>query len=287
MRSNFLSIVALTLFLLVSDSRSQDLPHQLGPQRIKRIAAGTPMALPQQPVMKRPTTDAQDTGIKGSVKRVIEEEEFFDDDGKTQGRKFRAIRDYDSAGYLVRSIPFDSKGEPYEVTVYGYIDGMRVTRSKDVPGAEILTGAMSAGDQALFEATRKPDTRFDSEYRYKYENGQLIEKHMFYRDGSAGMRYTYRRTGNEFEELAYGYDRKLNQKYVSKLDERGNEAELLDVAVINQQWRGDRKYKFKYESFDNHGNWTKRVKSRVLTEDGKEVHKPWYATYRTITYHAK
>ena len=211
------------------------------------------------------------------------EDEDLSGSWKTQGRHFASIEDYDTNGNLIRRIPFNS-GKPYEVGVYGYIDGMRVSKYNSIPDLSRLTGAMSAEDKALFKPTRKADPQFTYEYRYKYENRQLAEMQMIHNDGSAGMRYAYRRTGNEFEELAYGYDRNLNRKYVSKLDERGNEIDRLDVAVINQ-WRGDRKYRFTYESFDNNGNWTKRVKSQVLTENGKEIVKAYYVTYRTITYH--
>jgi hypothetical protein len=284
MRSSFLIVVGL-FFAIVTDVSAQDLPRELGPELIQRIQEGTPTALPQKPIVKRETTDAQDENIKGKVRRVVEEVEYFDDAGKPEARRFSSIEDYDANGHLLKRISFDSNG-PHEVTVFGHINGMRVSKYKYVPGAQILSGAMSAEDQALFKATRKADPRFDYEYRYKYENGQLIEMQMFYSDGSAGMRYTYRRTGNEFEELAYGYDKELNQKYVSKLDGRGNEVERLDVAVINQ-WRGDRKYKIKYEAFDKNGNWTKRARFQVVVEDGKEVLKPWSITYRTLTYHRK
>ena len=161
---------------------------------------------------------------------------------------------------------------------------MRVSDRNTISGHQVYSGAMSPEEKALFKPTRPSDPSFNYEYRFTYEKEQLSGMDYYMNDGSLWMRYVYKRSPSSLEELAYSNNGKLNQKYVSKLDERGNAVEMLDVAVINQS-RGDRRYTFKYESFDSHGNWTKRVKLQVMSEDGKEVLKPWYATYRTITYY--
>jgi hypothetical protein len=278
-------LLAVSFLVLAAGAASQDLPKQIPPEYVARIKAATPPMLPQEPGVKRVTTDLQDNRFKGKVAEVVEEFASFADDGSIKSKYISSVEDYDSDGNLLRRISFDSEG-PWKVAVYGYVDGMRVSKSGSIPNPNVFTGAAPPKEIDLFKPTRRRDPRFTSEYRYKYENGQRVEMQMFGNDGSKWMRYTYRRTGNQFEELAYAEDNKLNQKYVSKLDPLGNEIEVLDVAVINPS-RGDRKYRFTYESFDENGNWTKRLKSRVLVENGKEILKPAYTSSRTITYRSK
>jgi hypothetical protein len=286
MQMKLFLVLVLGLIILPADAASQDFPPQLTTEQVKIIGSATPR-LPQTPVVKRSTSDAQDENLKGQVNRVLIEEEDLSSTRETQGRHFESIDYYDANGMLITTISFSSDGTPYDVTGYGFIKGMRVSRLQHVAGAEVNTGAMSAEEQERLKATRPADPHFDYEYRFKYDHGQLVEKDCYMNDGSLYQRSAYKRVGNEFEEIDYTNDGKPNQKYVSRLGDDGNQLELLDVAVINQRWRGDQKYKFRYESFDKSGNWTKRVKLQVFTENGKEVLKPSYATYRTITYHGK
>ena len=277
-------LLVIFSIIFAANADAQDLPPQLTPEQVKNINAATP-SLPQTPVVKRATTDSQDEGFKGKVQRVVLEDEDLSGTWNTQGRHFNSIDFYNKRGDMIEQV-FFYNGHPSDVKVYGYVKGMRVSNSNTVAGHEVLSGAMSAEDRALFKATRPSDPRFSYEYRFIYDKGQLTEKDWYMSDGSLWLRYVYRRSGNEFEELVYGNDGKINQRYVSKLDERGDEIERLDVAVINKS-RGDQKYRITYEAFDKNGNWIKRIKSKVLMKDGKEIVKPWYATYRTITYHSK
>jgi hypothetical protein len=100
------------------------------------------------------------------------------------------------------------------------------------------------------------------------------------------LTYVYNYKENQLEKLVYDEQGKLNQKYISILDENGNEIERIDAAVLEyQKTEGDRKYSIKYDSFDEKGNWTKKTTSKLIVENGKQIYKPWYADYRTITYY--
>jgi hypothetical protein len=87
------------------------------------------------------------------------------------------------------------------------------------------------------------------------------------------------------EKLVYSENGKLNQKYLSTLDDKGNEIERTNFDVLGLERDGDTKYSIKYDSFDEQGNWTKKTTSKLVTENGKRVYKLWNIYYRTITYY--
>jgi hypothetical protein len=99
------------------------------------------------------------------------------------------------------------------------------------------------------------------------------------------MTYVYNYKGNQVEELVYDENGKLNQKYLSILDDKGNEIENFHFDAFGNPNEIKSKYKIKYDSFDEKGNWTKKTTSKLVVENGKEVYKPLYVDYQTITYY--
>ena len=267
---------ALDSFALVSQSK-------IDADKLKSIESSTPAPLPQEPIVPKEKTDAQDENLNGKVKTVTKEDQDLSGTWTSQVRHFSSIEDYNEKGNLIKQISFDSSGNPFEITVYGYLNGARVSKYNSIryeydPPPMMLSTGPSKPD------TKPRETRISYSYGYKYKDGKLVEMQMFHNDGVPGMRYTYTLKGNILENLVYDEKGKLNQKYVSKLDERGNEIEETNVDVFPSQTYGDRKYVTKYDSFDENGNWTKKTKSKYVMENGKEVLKPWYVSFRTITY---
>ena len=72
------------------------------------------------------------------------------------------------------------------------------------------------------------------------------------------MRYVYRHSPKRLEELVDNDDGKLNQRYLSTLDDSGNGFDQISVGRDNFSLYGDRKYSSAYE-FDSAGNWIKRI----------------------------
>ncbi len=250
----------------------------------RRYEAMKPQPLPQTPVVVRLTSDAQDEGLKGKVKKVIEESEDRSGTWGVQGRKTSSIDYYDQNGALTQRDLYDSQGKPFQITVYGYVDGKRVSRSKTDSDSETTFSALGPPSAATAGPPRKKDPRYGYSFEYKYENGKLAERQMVYNNGRKGMRYVYKRSTNLLEELVYSDDGTLNQRYLSVLDADGNAIETTDFGLVNFDIYGDRRYKHTYE-FDAVGNWTKKVTLKEVKENGATSWQPAYVSYHTITYY--
>jgi len=250
----------------------------------KKYEEMKPAPLPQTPVVAKVKSDASDAGLKGKIKKVVTESEDRSGTWSVQGRKLSSAVYYDQNGALTQRDAYDSQGNPFQVTVYGYIDGKRVSNSKmtryeyDPPPAAAPPGMGTA------ETPRKRDSRYDYSFEYRYENGRLVEKLMVYNDGRKGMKYVYNHSPNQVEELVYTEEGKLNQRYLSILDANGNVIERTDFGVVNFHIYGDRKYRSSYE-LDANGNWIKETTTKAETVDGTTVWRPYAIYYRTITYH--
>lgn len=250
----------------------------------RRYEAMKPPPLPQTPAVTRLTTDAQDEGLKGKVKKVIEESEDRSGTWGVQGRKISSIEYYDQSGALTQRDLYDSEGKPFQVTVYGYLDGKRVSRSKIDSDNESTFSELGPPRAATQGPPRKSDPRYKYSYEYNYEDGKLVERQIVHNNGRKGMRYVYKHSPNQVEKLVYSDDGKLNQRYVSILDANGNEVERTDFGVVNHDIYGDRKYKLSYE-FDAAGNWIKKVTLKEVNENGVTSWQQDYISYRTITYY--
>jgi hypothetical protein len=251
----------------------------------KKYAELKPVPLPQVPVVVRLSSDAMDAGLKGKVKQVTTESEDRSGTASVQGRKMSSVEYYDERGARTQRDSYDSQGNPFMITVYGYIDGKRVSNSKlaryeyDPPPA---TGPPPAAKGAQPAESRDP--RYEYSYEYKYENGNLVERQMIYNNGRKGMRYVYKHSPDRVEELVYSADGKLNQRYLSILDDKGNQVERTDFGVVNFEIYGDRKYKYTYVIDDN-GNWVKRTTFKEVTANGVTEWQPLSESYRTIVYY--
>jgi hypothetical protein len=248
-----------------------------------KIERSTPALLPQEPIAKKEKSDAEDDGLKGKVKTVTTESEDLSGTWSVQGRHLNSIEDFNSIGNVTKKLLFDSKAKPFQITVYGYIDGARVSNSEMINyDSDPPIMALSASGK---KEEGKRDLRYDYKHEYKYINGKLAENKWIRNNGVMWIRYVYNHKDNQVEELVYSEDGKLNQKYLSTLDDKGNEVERTNFNVLGIQRDGDTKYSIKYDSFDEKGNWTKKTTSKLVTENGKQIYKLWNIYYRTIVYY--
>ncbi len=248
----------------------------------KKIKEGTPESLPQTPVAYKLKTDVQDENLKGKVKKVIEESASISEEGKPYDRKFFQIMDFDKKGYFLKRIYF-TRGEPFQVTVYGYIDRERASKSNCIYCEKRMI--LVRTEEPKTEELPKPDPRYEYKYKYKYIDNKLSEMQMIYNTGINGMRYVYYYSEKQMEEFAYSDNGKLNQKFLRNFDDQGNEVRLISYAVWQPDGSNDTIYVYKYKSFDKSGNWTQRTLSKVKMENDKEIIIPVAEEYRTITYY--
>lgn len=284
----FISLLSILFIFSLSVFAQSPTPQSTSPmisaEAQKVIDANTPEALPQEPAAKREKTDAQDANLKGKVKTIISESEK---PGEANSRYINWIEEYDKRGDLVKRIYFDWAKNPSTITVYGYIDGARVTRGNsirhpyDPPPALAPPGAPGAAPPP------KRDPRYQTKYEDKYANGKLSERLMYGNTGQLWTRTLYNwKDKDQVEILIYTSTGELNQKYTRRYDNSGDEIEQMSFDQSTQKYYGNRRTVTKYESYDKTGNWTKRTFTiKKVAEDGTETLVGSYASYRTITYH--
>lgn len=248
----------------------------------KKFEAMKPPALPQESIAAKETTDAQDENLKGKVKKVVEDSEDLSGTWSVQGRKPSSVTYFNEKGNYTEGDLYDSQGNAFQITMYGYIDGKRVSNSKTTNyGYSPPIMALPKGK--VEEIVKKPDPRYEYSFEYKYKDGKLIEEQMVFNNGKNGLRYVSNYTGNQVEKMVYTEKGELNQKYLLTLDKDGNEIEEINYGLSNYKLYGDSKYRYSYE-FDDKGNWIKKITSKETTENGVTSFKPSSTTYRTITY---
>jgi hypothetical protein len=280
-----LFVIIFSLSVFTQTPAPQSTPASpITPEMQKTIDQNTPAALPQTPAAKRDRSDAQDDNIKGKVKTVLIESETV---GRPGSRQIDSIEDFNEHGNRLKHIAVDSRGNPWEIAVYGYIDGARVSRSLYItysydppPPPAPLRPRNAPPDPPR-------DHRYELKYEYKYKNGKMTEENYYANSGKQTTHIVYDwKSDASYEMLVYTSDGKLNQKFVRTLDKAGNEVEELNPDLIPGKPYGDNRSVTRYDAFDSAGNWTKKTVTfyKVLT-NGTEPIPTTYITYRTITYY--
>src|SRR5262249_49545380 len=153
-----------------------------------------PAELPQPPVEKRVSTDARDEGLKGKVRSVVEY-------SMEAAKKTVDKEDYyNSDGNLIRSVDYDN-GYPETVSVFGFVDGMRVSRSGTVhyqPGEEPKPqGIFITVDLDTDVPGAKRDERYTERYVRVYNSqNRLIELQRLGNNGKLWSRQTNTYSGD-------------------------------------------------------------------------------------------
>ena len=239
-----------------------------------------PTALPQEPVSQRAGNDATDDGLHGPVKTVLEESQDLSGTWSVQTKKRDSFDQYNEQGNRVRRESYDYKGNLHDITVYGYIDGSRVSKSKTITREYNPPPMLGVGTPR--PVVKKSDPRYQTKFEFKYdEQKRLIEQRWLSNNGELVLRYVYNYSGNQLEQLVYAENGSLNQRYVSTLDAKGNEIERTSFDTRDNRPGGT--YSYTYE-FDSQGNWSKRTTSKQVTKEGRTELEPQYVDFRTITY---
>jgi YD repeat-containing protein len=252
----------------------------------KKIADSMPAPLAQSPADGRPRTDAQDENLRGKVKSVAYR---FTDAGSSDYPKLRLMREdfYDGSGNRVRGVDWDDTW-PTVVTVFGYIEGMRVSRSRIV---EYAAGERppTATCIPLVHSVVEPeppgaDERYGIRWVYKYDpQGRLVDETHLNNRGAVLTRTTYAHESDT---------RRVVLNYAGGTEPLAKALEIIDPKHGNvvEEWLYDedgthvnsiRIYNYK---FDKRGNW---IEQRVTEREpaSKRSAKPVWVAMRTITYY--
>ncbi|MEZ5424745.1 MAG: hypothetical protein R2747_00645 [Pyrinomonadaceae bacterium] len=248
----------------------------------KKIEENTPEPLPQTPVAEKPRSDAEDAGLKGKVKTVFKDGQFIKGPkaGTPKRRDFEAY--YNETGNLTKTVDYDdSNGLPLDITVYGYIDRNRVSKSGFIQYESSPGGIFIEEPESI---RKRRDNRYHSKYKYKYDAaGNLIEKSTYGNGGEIWTRVAYRRKGKTVEIIVYDRSGQVNNRSLLKIDDRGNEIESSHFDSPVEGWMTT--YTYAYEEFDKAGNWIKRTMTKSRTFQGITKEEWVMREFRTIVYY--
>jgi hypothetical protein len=282
-----LSLAAFFITLACTAAISQ--PAKYDADSARRIAKATPTSLPQSPAESRLTTDAQNSQLKGKVKVVTYR--HTDEAERGYPKKMLVLEEfYGEDGNLLRVVQWDDL-RPYAVSVYGYLDGMRVSRTgmveyaegerKKVEGCIPLVETLPAKDAA----EQKGDERYHLRETYKYDaSGRIAESATLNNLGQLVTRTTY-----TYEEP----NRRVLLFWAGGVEPLAKTVEILDpatgVVIEERLYDEDKKQvnavRWYSYTFDDRGSWIvkKTTESRLFADDTRK--KPVETTHRTITYY--
>lgn len=247
----------------------------------EKIAAAFPEPLPQTPVAPRAGSDASDEGIHGNVKIVATESQDLSGTWAVGSRKPNSNNYYNEQGNLTKSESYDWKGNLFELTVYGYIDGARVSNFKTIAHEYDPPPIMISAAPSTEKAKPKYDGRYIYKFVYRYDSQKrLVEETLLNNGGELWIRYVYSYKGNRKEEFAYSKDGSLNQHYLYTLDAQGNPTEEIVFDVNDGSIKAKDSYSYE---LDGKGNWIKRTESNWASKTGR--YEPYSVYYRTISYY--
>lgn len=221
-------------------------------------------------------------GLRGNVKSVETATQETDRTGKpAYPVEKQSTDEYDPSGNLVKSIHHVSGGR----TVYFMLDGKRVSRYEQIPGAKSITVQVpvSSAEPAPEPARKKGDGRYERRYEYKLDpSGRVTEVVSYNSDG----------TLHETRRFKYDASGRIASETVSdpKRAVYGDEF-LYDAGgiVIGRNAAfylasGEREvtpFRYSKIKLDAQGNWIYRVTSQGEGKDAEVVS----IETRKITYH--
>jgi hypothetical protein len=247
-----------------------------------KIDESTPDALPQTPHPDRPANDLAAENLKGKVRSIIEDEQ---ESQKAPRERSREVH-YDLDGNLVRQIEYSS-GYPVNVTIWGWIDGMRVSAFNFIsypfgegPNEERITSIIemvSPRDPGIEKKER--DRRYTTRDEVKYDGqNRIVEKRQFGNDGEL-MGTENRTYGLNTLTTEYNDDGGKTRRVVT-LDPNGH---VIEEIFFGPKSKIEYSYSYKYE-LDAKGNWITRHMAEKKTVKGKTRVIPRPVKFRSISY---
>ena len=113
-------------------------------------------------------------------------------------------------------------------------------------------------------------------------NGNRILEEVSRSDGTPMYKnvYSYDSAGRKAEVVHSYRDKSRRTRSVYSYDDKGSVSEMASYEAD-----GSLKEKLRYSyEYDQIGNWVRRVSSRAMSKDGKELFEAVEISYRTITY---
>lgn len=245
----------------------------------EKLTAATPDPLPVCDAKFSMVSDLKQSHLAGNVKTVTVEREETEDGKTTRG--LRLVQEYDQHGRLIKEIEYEDTFRPEYVSVFGCIDGKRVKKVGDVTYEDRLTALGPARPGA------KPrDDRYTSMFELKMdENGRIKEKLIYGNDSLVYTTVKYIYGDKKLETVTTNYEGKKREREELTFDANGRITSLVESLYGSGQKKIEWRDTFKFDVFDQQGNWTKRSGTYEMFENEKLDDRSTYIEYRTITYY--
>ena len=196
------------------------------------------------------------------------------------GRHKRLDHSFDPQGFLTKTVSYDHTGFPFMVSVYGFIDGMRVSKSGDVENERIFSAVAPIAGGTI---PKKRDERYAVRVVEKYDADKRVSERIFYNNyGDQFLRAIYSYRENRIEISEYRRNGAPDNNVSQVLDQKGNLIQKT-VAYLGKD-PSERRYIYKYLSFDDKGSWTKRTVAYEVKKEGKITYTSEYIESRSIMY---
>lgn len=254
----------------------------------EKIREATPAELPQQRPAEWMKPDV-DGIAKGKVSFIYEEVENTKAEAgapnmmAVPGRHKKVEHHFDPQGFLTKTVSYDHTGFPVMVSVYGFIDGMRVSKSGDVENERVFSGPLPVAPIAGSTVPKKRDERYAVRVAEKYDADKRLSERIFYDNaGDQFLRAIYSYRENRIEISEYRRNGAPDNNVSQVLDQNGNVIQKT-VTYLGKD-PSERRYVYKYLSFDDKGNWTKRTVAYEVKKEGKIIYTSEYTESRSIMY---
>src|SRR6185312_10515099 len=222
--------------------------------------------------------------LNGDVQQVISTDYKVDSSGKTgeQDSCCIVISKYDEKGYITEYNNNEKATPNKRSERFTHDDNGLMTELRNTNDGNLSSTISVKSDNGKYISAQE----FDSSNKLKNyytdisqnESGQLTGMKKFNPDStlSSTMKSSFHEqifTGNEMKD-SLG---KVTYASLVKLDDKNNPIEVTEKNVVKDSTTNTMT-KYKYESFDDNGNWTQRTE---LDQNGK----PKKITKREITYY--
>ena len=259
----------------------------------------TPTAMAQASALSRPTTEAQDAALKGSVKTVITESEPYLDGSLIGAVEMVSVENYDEHGNLEKTVHYEDS-LPRRVRLYGSYSGERAFR--EITQIDHWADSQDKNISGISAIKSEPKV-----YTIKYKHdpdGKLLQMRVLRDDGKEMETASYNlkaKTVTHRYDSDYLLIRKRLLKMVSTLDANGLSTEdayevkgpttfnerfhfspAFGFSFFDDSYEHFRTDKERYEyKFDTRGNWIQRKTFTVKDKQTVSI----AMTYRTIVYY--
>lgn len=271
-------VAALRVFNSIRIFKKEDVDAAIK----RKVEEVTPKPLPQISGVEKIRLDAESEKSKNNIKSIVTEWQGLSGQSADKPRRLSSEKYYNKQGFLTKEILYNYAGLPFLINVLGYIDNKSVSKS----------GYINYGSDPQLKVepscskAKNPDPRYDKWYESKYnEKGDLIETLAYCSNGTLNSRSVISYNGNMREGKVYNQHGELDMRIVSILGAKENFIQTTYFGMPQDGW--ETKHTYKYEKFDEKGNWTKRIETVTEIHNGQIKEERAKYQFRTITYYSK